>query len=193
MLIFYLKNVWLISRGAAVFAGQKPLCWRFFIIMKYLIRIVLSHIFDANEKETGGFILLLVEVQRRLSNSWCAACSPSNLAHFCVTMLSLLCDFCVCAIMHYRDAVPWAVRPVGPGEGDVLRGPAPGEEGAGEPDVGAHQSMALPAGVNHYGLALLRHWGTQVSRMPSATLWAETELKHSNICSSLPTQKKNRL
>lgn len=42
---------------------------------------------------------------------------------------------CVCERVHYRDAVPGAVRPVCPGEGDVLRGPAPGEEGTGEPDV----------------------------------------------------------
>lgn len=87
-----------------------------------------------------------------------SSCSiPSNLACFCVTKLLLLCGFCVRAVRHYRDAVPRAVGPVGPGEGDVLRGPAPGEEGAGEPDVGAHQRVALPAGVDHYGLALLRH------------------------------------
>lgn len=60
----------------------------------------------------------------------------------------------------YRDAVAGAVRPVCPGEGDVLGGPAPGEEGAGQPDVGAHQGVALPAGVNHYGLGVLGHCNT---------------------------------
>lgn len=44
----------------------------------------------------------------------------------------------VCMSIYYRDAVPGAIRPVCPGEGDVLRGPAPGEERAGQPDVGAH-------------------------------------------------------
>lgn len=60
----------------------------------------------------------------------------------------------------YRDAVAGAVWPVRPGEGDVLGGPAPGEEGAGQPDVGAHQGVALPAGVNHYGLGVLGHCNT---------------------------------
>lgn len=59
----------------------------------------------------------------------------------------------------YRDAVPGAVGPVRPGEGDVIRDPAPGEEGAGEPDVRAHQGVALPAGVDSYGLGLLRRCG----------------------------------
>lgn len=70
---------------------------------------------------------------------------------------------CVCVTVIYRDAVPGAVGPVRPGEGDVIRGPAPGEEGAGEPHVRAHQGVALPAGVNSDGLGLLRHWETQIS------------------------------
>lgn len=68
---------------------------------------------------------------------------------------------CVCEFVLYRDGVPGAIRPVCPGEGNVFRGPAPGEEGTGQPDVGAHQGVSLPAGVNHYGLGLLRHWKTQ--------------------------------
>lgn len=69
--------------------------------------------------------------------------------------------WCVCVnVVHYRDAVAGAIGPVRPGEGDVLGGPAPGEEGTGQPDVGAHQGVALPAGVNHYGLGLLGHWET---------------------------------
>lgn len=35
----------------------------------------------------------------------------------------------------YRDGIPGTVGPVAPGEGDVIRGPAPGEEGAGKTDV----------------------------------------------------------
>lgn len=68
---------------------------------------------------------------------------------------------CVSVCVSYRDGVPGAIGPVGPGEGDVLGGPAPGEERAGQPDVGADQGVTLPAGVNHYGLGLLRHWETQ--------------------------------
>lgn len=64
----------------------------------------------------------------------------------------------------YRDAVPGAVRSVRPGKSDVLGGPAPGEEGAGQPDVGAHQGVALPAGVNHYGLGVLWHCNTRPDR-----------------------------
>lgn len=41
-------------------------------------------------------------------------------------------------VVEDRDGVPRAVGPVHPGEGDVVRGPVPGEEGAGQPHVGAH-------------------------------------------------------